>query len=302
MKIGLWDVDSLHFPNLALMKLSAHHKTLGDSVERVNFLNEYDLVYKSKVFSFTEEDKQLVETKKLQIGGIGYGLYNSLPDNIEHICPDYSLYNCNEAYGFLTRGCIRNCPWCIVPQKEGDIKAHADISEFIGNKKSAILMDNNVLAIDYGLNQIEKIVNMGIKIDFNQGLDARIIANSDSVSKLLSKIRWLKPLRMACDTKSSMSAIKQATEKLHKYGCTPSNYFVYVLVKDIEDAYERVIFLDALGLDPFAQPYRDFTNNGVIDEESKNFARWVNHKAIFRSVPWKEYRKHIDKETGDLFI
>jgi hypothetical protein len=289
LNIGLVDSDGKHFPNLALMKLSAYHKQLGDKVSFADFGN-YDIIYKSKVFTFSP-DKQLpfVDSNKIIKGGIGYKLYENLPDEIEHILPDYDLYNCESAYGFLTRGCIRKCPWCVVPTKEGKLKPNSDITEFIGNKKSAILMDNNVLASDYGLKQIEKIVDMKIKIDFNQGLDARIIAENKDIAKLLSKVKWLKSLRMACDQKSQMESIEKATTLLRKYGCKPSTYFIYVLVKDIPDALERIEFLRKLKLDPFAQPYRDFENNKV-DKEASRFARWVNMKAIFKTVKWEDYK------------
>jgi hypothetical protein len=113
----------------------------------------------------------------------------------------------------------------------------------------------------------------------------------DSIAKLLSKVKWYKPLRMACDTQSQIPHIEKAIKLLRKYNCTPSNYFVYVLVKDIDDALVRVEFLRSIKADPFAQPYRDFENNINPTKEQKNFARWVNHKAIFKSISWEQYKK-----------
>ncbi|MDD5358318.1 MAG: radical SAM protein [Candidatus Nanoarchaeia archaeon] len=288
MRVGLIDVDGHNFPNLALMKLSRYYKNKNDIVE-LNGIGDYDIIYKSKVFTFTNNDNGLYSSLRIIEGGTGYKNYNTLSDDIEHIEPDYDLYKTKYAYGFLTRGCIRKCSWCIVPQKEGTLRANADISEFIGNKKSAILLDNNVLASDWGLAQIEKIISLKIKIDFNQGLDSRIIANNSDIAKLLSRVKWLKPIRMACDTKSQMNDIEKATSLLRQYGATPKRYFIYVLVKDISAALERVEFLRRLNLDPFAQPYRDFSNN-KIDYEAKRFARWVNRKAIFKTIPWNEYK------------
>jgi len=289
MKIGLIDVDGKsNYPNLALMKLSAWHKNKNDSVEFYG-IERCDTVYMSKVFTFTADFNYLIMANNVIKGGTGYDYSVKLPEEIEHTSPDYSLYNCESAYGFLTRGCIRNCSWCIVPKKEGGIKANADITEFIGNKKSAILMDNNVLASDFGLNQIVKIIDMKIKVDFNQGLDARIIADNPDIAKLLSRVKWFKPLRMACDTLSQMDSIIRATNMLREYGCKPSNYFIYVLVKDIPDALERVEMLKELNLDPFCQPYRNFENN-TIDYEAKRFSRWVNRKAIFKTVEWSDYK------------
>jgi len=290
MKIGLIDVDGKHFPNLALMKLSAWHKSKGDEVSFVT-IDDYDVIYKSKVFSFSpDKTSGFYTANKIILGGIGYNLFNDLPKEIEHICPDYSLYNAESAYGFLTRGCIRKCPWCIVPKKEGLIHFNSDIEEFISNKKSAILMDNNVLASEDGLKQIEKIIKLNIKIDFNQGLDARIIANDVEIVKLLSKVKWLKPLRMACDTDDQIPILEKAIKLLRKYNTTPSNYFIYVLIKDIPSGLRRIEFLRKLNVDPFAQPYIDFTNNYKVNPELKKFARWVNMKAIFKTVKWKNYK------------
>ena len=120
MDIGLIDVDGHNFPNLALMKISAYHKQKGDNVEWVLPLKQYDRVYMSKVFTFTKDYDGIIQAKEIIKGGTGYGLDNKLPDEIEHVYPDYELYNIkNEAYGYLTRGCPRGCKFCIVAEKEG---------------------------------------------------------------------------------------------------------------------------------------------------------------------------------------
>ena len=136
MKIGLIDVDSHNFPNLALMKISAYHKALGDEVEWWWGWGQYDRVYMSKVFddTYSPNHPEPVNTKEIIKGGTGYGLDNKLPDAIEHMYPDYSLYpelTKDTAYGFLSRGCPRGCPFCIVKDKEGR-KSYkvADLSEW----------------------------------------------------------------------------------------------------------------------------------------------------------------------------
>jgi len=291
MKIGLIDVDGHNFPNLAIMKISAYHKSIGDIVEWAT-IGDYDIVYKSKVFTFSQDiNNGLGNYNKIIKGGTGYKMYNNLPDYIDKLCPDYSIYpKYKSAYGFLTRGCPNKCSWCVVPLKEGNIRPYADIEDFLDGRKSAILMDNNVLALEHGLQQIEKIINLGIKIDFNQGLDARIIAENENIAELLSRVKWLFPLRMACDTQAQKQYIEKATKLLRKYKTTPKNYFVYILVKEINDALDRVEYVRRLALDPFAQPYIDFTNNIMPNKEQKKFARWVNHKAIFNSVEFKNYK------------
>ncbi len=287
--IGLIDCDGFKFPNLALMKLSAYHKQKGDNVSWAG-LKDVDKTYISKVFTYKKFNvSSFFDLGEIVTGGTGLN-NNTLADKIEHIMPDYSIYKTKKAYGFLTRGCPNKCSWCIVPKKEGGIKANADITEFWTNQKEAVLLDNNVLASDHGLNQIEKIIDLKIKIDFNQGLDCRIIAKNKSIAKLLSEVKWIRFLRMACDTKSQIPYIKKALKNLNEYGFKNYRVFVYVLVKDIEDALERVLFLKDIGCNPFAQPYRDFETNKEPDKSLKRFARWVNHKAIFKNVEWDDYK------------
>ena len=287
MKIALHDADGHNFPNLALMKLSAWHKKQGDSVEfYFPFLHDtYNKIYSSKVFTFTKVNDFLPESTNK--GGTGYKIYdNVLPDKIEHIYPDYSLYETKNAYGFVTRGCPNNCPWCIVPRKEGGIKPNADISEFWDGQEKIILMDNNILASDHGIKQLEKISRLGVEVDCNQGLDDRLV--DKNIAKLISKTKFTK-IRFACDTKSQMEPLKRAVELIRQVSGKKGQFFVYVLVKnDIEDALERVEFLRSLKVDPFAQPYRDFEGNKPNPEQIK-FARWVNSKPIWKTVKWENY-------------
>lgn len=238
MKIGLIDVDGHNFPNLALMKISAWHKSQGDDVEFADPLfGRYDILYKSKVFTFTPDDLQIYSAEKVVKSGTGYKDYSShLPDQIEHICPDYDLYPQTDwydgatAYGFLTRGCIRRCPWCIVPKKEGNIRPGSPIREFIGTKRRAVLLDNNVLASDFGLEQIEQIVRMRIAVDFNQGLDARIIAGNREIARLLSRVKWIRYIRMAYDHASVHDEVFAAIDSLQTFGVKPSKMFFTCLL------------------------------------------------------------------------
>ena len=286
MRIALHDAEKNNgYPNLVLMKLSAWHKAIGDTIEWFNPLfTGYDKVYSSKVFTWTKEDPYL--PKHTIKGGTGYGLKTTLDDEIEHIKPDYSLYDCAESYGFLTRGCPNKCKWCFVPSKEGSIRANADIEEFSDFGK-VVLMDNNVLACDHGIRQIEKIIKLGLKVDFNQGLDARLI--DDSVAKLLGKVKWLHPIRLACDSHSMIEPIRKAVELLRWHNATPSQYFCYLLVNDIHSAVERVKFLKGIYVYPFAQAYRDKEGTEPTAEQ-KAFCRWVDHRAVFMSTTWEEYR------------
>jgi len=287
MKTGLIDVDGHNFPNLALMKIAGYHKSHGDTVEWCNPYKRYDTVYQSKVFTFTPDCNLTVWSDEILKGGTGYGMYDELfCDGSE---PDYSMYpQYPHAYGFLTRGCIRHCPWCIVPKKEGNIRAYRDIKTVLQNKKSAILMDNNVLASEHGITQLERIAEIGCKVDFNQGLDSRLV--TDDIAKLLSKIKWIRYIRTACDSQAAVEPLLKAVEKLNKFGVKNYRIFVYLLVKDVTDANERAKILKRLGMNPFAQPYRNYEQNTLPTAEQKRFARYVNHKAIFKSIEWEDYR------------
>ena len=289
MHIGLHDSDNTGFPNLALMKISAWHKAQGDIVEWFVPMLHYDRVYSSKVFTFTPVDPYLPpDTIK---GGTGYGLYEDLPPEIDSMFPDYSIYpNCDYAIGFLTRGCIRACPWCVVPKKEGKIRPYRTWKEIKRpDSKKIVFMDNNVLACPHGIEQITDMGGADVRVDFNQGLDARLI--TDDVAELLGRLKWIRSLRLACDTGAMLPVVTKTIERLGKHGVKPWRIFVYCLVQDIEDAAKRAYALRDLGVDVFAQPYRDFTNNIEPTPEQKDFARYVNRQEIFKTVPrFEDYK------------
>lgn len=113
-------------------------------------------------------------------------------------------------------------------------------------------------------------------------MDARLI--DDAVAKMLAGLKWIRFIRMSADTDVMLNVVIQAIERLGKYGVKPYKVFVYVLVQDIESAERRVIALRDIGANPFAQPYRNFTTHAEPPLEQRKFARWVNDKAIFKTV------------------
>ena len=282
MNIGLHDSDATGFPNLALMKLSAWHKAHGDSVEWWNPLLPYDRVYSSKVFTFTPENPYLPENTVR--GGTGYGIMDELPPEIDAMFPDYSIYpKCDHAIGFLTRGCIRKCPWCVVPKKEGDIRAYRTWREIKRpDSRDIVFMDNNVLACEWGLEQMVDMIGKDVRVDFNQGLDARLI--DDDVAGMLARLKWIRFIRMSADTDAMLDVVLTAIDRLGRHGVKPYRVFVYVLIQDIASAENRVVKLREIGANPFAQPYRDYTTNAEPPLEQRQFARWVNDKAVFKTV------------------
>lgn len=290
MRIGIHDGDGqTGFPNYALMKISAWHKARGDSVEWWMPLAEYDRVYSSKVFTFTPECEYLPENTVR--GGTGYGIYEDLPEEIDGMFPDYSIYpECDYAIGFLTRGCIRRCPWCVVPRKEGYIKPYRtwrDIKR--PDSRDIVFMDNNVLACEYGLEQIADMIGENVRVDFNQGLDARLI--TPEIAEMLARLKWIRFIRMSADTDAMLETVLQAIERLKQCGVKSWRVFVYILVQDVESAERRAIALRKVGANPFAQPYRDFTTNADPPKELQDLARWVNRKEIFKTVEtFKDYK------------
>ena len=289
MIIGLHDSDKTDFPNYALMKISAWHKQQGDTVEWWNPLFNYDRVYSSKVFTFTPENPYLPENTVK--GGTGYGIYDELSPEIDEMFPDYSIYpNVDYAIGFLTRGCIRKCPWCVVPKKEGKIRPYRTWQEIKRpDSRDIVFMDNNVLACPHGVEQMKDMIGKKVRVDFNQGLDARLI--SPEIADILSRLKWIRHIRMSCDTDQMLETVLTAIHRLNDYGVKSYRVFVYLLVQDIQSAEKRAIALRDAGADVFAQPYRDFTTNKEPDDELKHLARWVNHKAIFKTVKrFADYR------------
>jgi hypothetical protein len=310
MTIGLIDVDGRNFPNLVLMKISAYHKSLGDRVEWYDAVEGighyqntgcylYGKVYMSKVFTFTPDYDTVIAAAQVIRGGTGYRDFTPLPDYIDRLQPDYTLYpgftvdvaKKKEpfALGFLTRGCPNRCPWCIVPEKEGMIRPYMSWEEIKRpDSRAMVLMDNNVLACSWGKEQIFELGFQNIWVDFNQGLDARLI--TPFVARLLKKLKWIRFIRMSCDTSAMLPVIEQATAYMREAGIGPSRFWCYVLVTDVGEAERRVLTLRAMGVTPFAQPYRAYDNTEPT-EEQKQFAQWVNKKSQFNSCEWKDYKK-----------
>lgn len=243
----------------------------------------------SKVFTFTPDVDTVIDADEIIRGGTGYKDYGSLPPEVEATAPDYSIYPAVDyAIGFLTRGCVRACPWCIVPVKEGRIRPAATWREIKRpDSKKIVFMDNNVLACDHGLQQIEDMGGQPVWVDFNQGLDARLV--TQEAARLLARLHWIRFVRMSCDTHEMIPVIEQARAYLCEAGVPAWRLWCYVLVQDVDEAHERVMALDRIGVTTFAQPYRDY-DGGEPTPRQKAFANWVNKKSVFHSCTWKDYK------------
>ena len=285
MKIGLIDVDSHNFPNLALMKISAYHKQKGDEVEWCVPIIHYDIVYQSKVFdeTYSKDIEWQPNADKIIKGGTGYGLDNELPKEIEHMYPDYSLYpklTEDTAYGFLTRGCPRGCEFCVVASKEGRRSYKcADLKEFWNGQKTIKLLDPNILACKDHLELLQQLVDSKAYVDFTQGLDIRL-TNEKNID-LINKIR-LKGIHFAWDNpKDDLTPYFERYRNLAKRKPHGRYGTVYVLVNfgsTMEENLHRIYTLRDLGYDPYVMIY-DKPN---APREIRLLQRWCNNIVVFR--------------------
>ena len=282
MKIGLVDVDGHNFPNIALMKISAWHKSHGDSVQWAGSLEHYDMVYMAKVFTFTPDDVQAYQADEIVRGGTGYDLTSRLPDEIESYYPDYNLYSIKDtAYGYLTRGCPRQCPFCIVGQKEG-VQTYkvAALQQFWRGQKHIKLLDPNLLACPDWENLLGQLADSGAWVDFTQGLDIRLM--TDEKAAAINEVRY-SMLHFAWDDPSDVITLEKLKEYRKIWKGSQRNLSVYVLTNfhstHEEDLY-RVYTLMEMGYDPYIMIFDKFN----APDETRYLQRWVNNKLIFRTI------------------
>ena len=298
MKVGLHDAESTHFkkgkrfPNYALMKISAWHKRQGDTVEWWIPLYQYDRVYSSKVFDFTPVDPYLPEDAVR--GGTGYRdipLDKELPEEVEHMFPNYSIYpECDFAIGYLTRGCIRNCRWCIVPKKEGLIHSYRTWEEVVRpDSDKIVLMDNNILSCNHGIRQLEKLSETKYKIDINQGLDARLVTKD--IAKILSRLHWVRFIRFSCDAKEQLDSVETAINYLREQGIKPYRIFIYLLItEDLIDAETRVMRLKQYqGINLYAQAERNPRLGIMPGKMQLEYQQRYMYSGRYRKETWNEY-------------
>lgn len=310
MKIGMIDVDGRHYPNLPLMKIAAWHKAHGDTVRWYEpfdgLTEEYDKVYMSKVFSFTPDYEYPIYAKEIEKGGSGYcielvngkEIYHSerdkdLPDEIEHIYPDYSIYpeeTKDTAYGFLTRGCPRGCSFCIVKDKEGRCSRKvADLSEFWRGQKHIVLCDPNILACPDHMELLQQLVESKARVNFNQGLDIRLV--NDRNMELLRQIK-LDSIHFAFDDYKQKDVIEPKLREFVKrtgYNRGKGKVMVYILT-NFDTTLEQDIYRIQLCRELNISPYPMIYDKEHCDPVYRKLQRWCSN-FIFWSVPtFEEYQ------------
>ena len=281
MIIRLKDLDS-KMGSIPLMQTATFFQDHDLAWHNPIMDQDIDRLYISKIFDFTEDYQYTQGAKEVIKGGSGYDLTTRLSKEIEDIRKlDYSIYpHIDYSLQFFSRGCIRNCPFCIVQHKEGHIKPVKPF-ELNPRGKHIEVLDNNFFASPEWKIATEQLIKWNQPVNFH-GIDARIMTEEQAF--YLNKIKRYKQIHIAWDNPKDNLIPK--LKEIVKY-IKPYKIMCYVLIgywsTEEEDLY-RVEKLRELKIDPFVMPY------DKSDKYQRAFARWVNHKAIFKTVKWQDYK------------
>ena len=298
MKIGLIDVDGHRFPNLALMRISSYHKARGDDVEWwwSDFIH-YDIVYMSKIFSdaYSKDVPEPMNADKVIKGGTGYCISLGedgkehfdqsknvkLPDEVEHMFPDYSIYpEFDFAIAMTSRGCPRGCAFCHVAAKEGRCAVKvANVSDFWNGQKHIEVLDPNITACREKHDLFQQYADTKATVCFNQGIDIRMITDRDIED--LNSIR-LQKVHFAWDNpKDDLKGKFENYAKGARWKYKGSYGMVYCLTNfnsTMEENLYRIYTLRDLGYDPYVMVY----DKPHAPREIRDLQRWCNNKIIFK--------------------
>lgn len=323
MNVNLIDYDG-KIPNLALMKASTYFKQQEYSVSLNAMSGRFDVVLCSVLFTWNRNKAGMLKDvfPNIQYGGTGWDLITVLPNEIEACKPDYELYTAKFLYprikgimkkttkmakaqalvdagiGFTSRGCIRKCSFCVVPEKEGDFRSDTEIRDIINPRsKNIILLDNNILADPAALDKLHEIRDRGFTVDFTQGIDARLI--TPELAEALSEIKHMRSVHYAWDFIQLESHIFQGINTLSQhiprykhmcfcltgYNTTPE-----------EDDYRFRKLIEAK-ITPYIMVY-----NNEGDLRLKHWARWVNSR-IYNVCSFDKYEPWVRQQAqGQLAI
>lgn len=327
------------------MKLSAYYKSLSNIVELkldYNNLNDFDKVFISKVFTDTPIDNDVLSMPNVEYGGTGfyYDKAPPLPEEIEHMMPDYHLYDCwifsclsdalakrldddeeescrkrmtkeftyytDYSVGFTTRGCIRQCSFC-VNKNYKQCNLHSSLSEFVDpNRKYICLLDDNILACKDWRRVFEDLKQTGKRFQFKQGVDERLLTQEKC--EILFNSKWIGDFIFAFDNiedkdviEEKLKLIRAETSKNIKFylfcgynHSDPDTYSEAFWKQDIADLFERIKILMKYGCLPYIMRYKDYILSPYKGTYI-NLARWCNQPNLFKK---KSYREFCEMNQG----
>lgn len=282
MKILLLNIDS-KLPNIALKKIEMWHRGRGDNViwDMPLELRQADKAYASCIFTKNKEKiEQYVGLRPdLSAGGTGYNLAIKLPVGIEAMKPKIN-------YGFTTRGCIRKCKFCFVPKSEGYIRAVGDIYDiWDGSSSEVVLLDNNILALPEHFKMIcEQAMRENIMLDFNQGLDIRLV--TPAICELLKETK-LKRIRFAFDDPKLEAVVRRKVAMLREHKV--KNAFPFYVLAGFDTTFEedmhRLEVLKELGCRAYVMRHE----NTPRERRYIRMAQWANQFWTFAKYDYKTF-------------
>lgn len=295
-------------PNLALMRIAAHHRALGDDVTLSVSGNEAavgahligypDKVYASAIFT---RSRSLVEfllawRPDAIVGGTGWNLETLEQHSISTIATDYSIYpTFRQSLGFTQRGCRLACSFCIVPKKEGKVKPEATIAELWRGDpwpRELLLLDNDFFGQPQWRERIAEIRDGGFKVSFNQGINARCL--TEEAAEAIASVNYrddsmkVKRIYTAWDNLDDEDRLFAGLGRLVKYGVKPDHIMVYMLCgywpnETQADREYRRVRLRQFGARPYPMPF-------VRTKELVGFQRWIIG-AYDKRFSWEQWER-----------
>lgn len=301
-RIGLIDVDGHNgFPNIPLMKIASYHKRKGDEVEWHDpiFGGNYDVCYKSKVFTFSPDYLYPLHANKVVKGGTGYDIKSVLPPPIEAVkCLDYSIYpSVKYSVQFYSRGCIRSCWFCCVSRKEGKIHP-VEPMELNPHGEWIEVLDNDFFANPEWRSAVEDLERANQPVKFH-GVDVRIM--DEEQAYWLNRLPLKTGVHVAWDSPQIdlTDRLKAMLKHIKPYKIT-----CYVLIgpgSTKEQDLFRLRTLKELGILPFVQPYRDFENKRKPTKYELDLARWANRAWLFKSCDFLDFSPRKGFKCNEYF-
>lgn len=329
MNVGIIDADLLsrtkhRFPNLACMKISAYCKSLGHSVKLLLSYDEignFDHLSISKVFTDTQVPENILKLPNISVGGTGffYDKAEPLPYDVEHVMPDYHLYDefvakelRNEAsktslqfytdysIGYMTRGCIRGCSFCVNKNYRKCVR-HSSVSEFLyPNRKYICLLDDNVLACSDWRNIFDELNATGKRFQFKQGMDERLL--TDEKCKTIFSSNWIGDYIFAFDNIKDSDIVISKLKMIRKHTNKPLKFYVFCAYnhdtpgqysdefwkKDIEETFYRISVLMKYGAKPYIMKYADYEKSPYRGMYV-NLSGWCNQPSLIKKMSFREF-------------